>query len=62
MIRESIAALRYGTIAVNTWTGLGYLTRVRRGAPSRVIRWTTFRAGAEWSTTLCYCTPQNAPW
>ena len=25
-LRESIAALRYGTIAVNTWTGLGYLT------------------------------------
>jgi acyl-CoA reductase-like NAD-dependent aldehyde dehydrogenase len=24
--RESIAALRYGTIAINAWTGVGYLT------------------------------------
>jgi aldehyde dehydrogenase (NAD(P)+) len=42
---DGIAGLRYGTVAINTWTGLGYLTPSRPGARSRATRSTTSQSG-----------------
>ena len=58
---REIAGLRYGTIAVNAWTGVGFLTaRATWGAfPGHPLD--DIGAESAWCTTRCCCTDRNAP-
>ena len=60
-LRDRLARLRYGTIGVNAWTGVGYLTATATGEPSRGILSTTSRVASESSTTPCCWSARSAP-
>lgn len=59
---RAIERLRYGAIAVNTWTGLAFLAPRAAWGPSPGTPWTTCRAESAWCTTLSSWTTWSARW
>ena len=57
----ALAELRYGCIAVNAWTGVGFLTAKEVGARSPATPWTTYRAASASCTTRCSWPTRSEP-
>lgn len=58
---EILAEFRYGTIAVNAWTGLGFLLAPVPGVGSQALTCRTSNRGSEPFTTATYWKRPNAP-
>ncbi|UJP09159.1 aldehyde dehydrogenase family protein [Microbacterium sp. KUDC0406] len=59
---RAIAALHYGSIAVNTWTAFGFITPTMTWARSPATRSRTSAAASAWCTTHCCSTVWSARW
>ena len=59
---DLIAELRYGCVAINSWTGVGFLLAQSGWGAFPVIRWKILEADAESCITLCYSINPKKAW